>query len=187
MLKNYLITAWRSLWKRRSFSLINVLGLSIGISASLVIYLIVNYEFSFDTFEPDRTRIYRVVVHLNSRAGGSFYVGGVENPLPEAVAKEVGGLDLVVPFRTWKEDATISLPAAKGGKPTVYKDLKDVVFADDAYFKLLPHKWLAGSGSVSLTQPYQVVLTASRAGLFFPGLSPEQVVGRELFVKDTIP
>jgi hypothetical protein len=60
MLKNYLITAWSSLWKRKFFSLINVLGLSIGISASLVIYLIVNYEFSYDSFEPDRSRMLMV-------------------------------------------------------------------------------------------------------------------------------
>ncbi len=187
MLKNYLITAWRSLWKRKFFSLINVLGLSIGISASLVIWLIVNYEFSYDTFEPDRGRIYRVVVETSSQAGGSFYVGGVENPLPEAVAKEVGGLDLVAPFRTWQDDETISVPAAKGGKPTAYKDLKDIVFAGEAFFKLVPYEWMAGSKSVSLTQPNQVVLTASRAKLFFPGLSAEQVIGRELMVKDSIP
>ena len=187
MLKNYFITAWRSLWKRKFFSLINVLGLSIGISASLVIWLIVNYEFSYDRFESDRGRIYRVVIDLSYRAGGSFFVAGVENPMPEAVAKEVGGLDLVVPFRTWSYDATISLPAAKGGKPTVYKDLKDVVFADDAYFKLLPYEWLAGSRRVNLDQPFRVVLTASRARLFFPGLSAEQVIGRQIVVKDTIP
>jgi putative ABC transport system permease protein len=187
MLKNYLITAWRSLSKRKFFSLINVLGLAIGISASLVIWLIVNYEFSFDRFEPDRGRIYRVVVDLSFKAGGSFFVPGVENPMPDAVAKEVRGLDLVVPFRTWKENAVINVPAAKGGKPMVFKDLKDVVFADDAYFKLLPYEWLAGSKSVSLTQPYRVVLTASKARVYFPGLSPQQVIGRELVIKDTIP
>ncbi len=188
MLKNYLITAWRSLWKRKFFSLINVLGLSIGISASLVIYLVVNYEFSYDTFEPDRSRIYRVVIDLSYRAGGSFFVAGVEDPMPAAVAKEVGGLDLVVPFRTWQANATISLPGvAKGERPKVYKDLKDVVFADDSYFKLLPYEWAAGSKRANLDQPYRVVLTAARARLFFPGLSPEQVIGRELIVKDTIP
>src|SRR5580698_9433425 len=187
MLKNYLLTAWRSLRKRKFFSLINVLGLSIGISASLVIWLIVHYEFSFDTFEADRSRIYRVVIDLSYRAGGSFFVAGVEDPMPETVAKEVRGLDLVVPFRTWSYDATINLPGGKGGKPKVFKALKDVVFADDSYFKLLPYEWLAGSKGTNLDRPYRVVLTASRAKLFFPGLSPEQVVGKQLIVKDTIP
>jgi len=187
MLKNYFITAWRSLWKRKFFSLINVLGLSIGISASLVIWLIVHYEFSFDTFQPDRSRIYRVVIDLSYRAGGSFFVAGVENPMPDAVAKEVRGLEMVVPFRTWQDNATISLPDPTGERPKVFKDQKDVVFADGAYFKLLPYEWLAGSKGTSLDQPYRVVLTASRAKLFFPGLSPEEVVGKELIVKDTIP
>jgi putative ABC transport system permease protein len=153
----------------------------------LVIWLIVNYEFSFDTFQPDRNRIYRVVIDVNYRAGGSFFVAGVENPMPEAVAKEVGGLDLVVPFRTWQENATISLPGVKGEQPKVFKNLKDVVFADDAYFKLLPFEWLAGSKRANLDQPYRVVLTASRAKLYFPGLPPEQVIGRQIIVKDTIP
>src|ERR1700722_18620592 len=50
----------------------------------LVIWLIVNYEFSFDIFQPDRNRIYRVVIDLNYRAGGAFFVAGVKNPMPEA-------------------------------------------------------------------------------------------------------
>ena len=61
MLKNYFIVALRSFARNRAFSLINVIGLSIGISASLVIYLIVAYDFSFDKFEKDSNRIYQVV------------------------------------------------------------------------------------------------------------------------------
>src|SRR5471030_3295980 len=61
MFKNYFKTAWRTLWKNKIFSLINVLGLAIGISASLVIYLIASYDTSFDKFEKDKDRIYRVV------------------------------------------------------------------------------------------------------------------------------
>ena len=51
MIKNYFIVACRNFWRNKIFSVINVLGLSIGISASLVIFLIVYYEFSFDKFE----------------------------------------------------------------------------------------------------------------------------------------
>jgi hypothetical protein len=61
MIKNYFKTAWRNLQHNKIFSLINVTGLSIGISASLVIFLIVHYDFSFDKFEKDGGRIYRVV------------------------------------------------------------------------------------------------------------------------------
>ena len=53
MLKSYFKTAFRNLAKNKVFSLINVAGLSIGISSALVIYLIVSYDFSFDKFEKD--------------------------------------------------------------------------------------------------------------------------------------
>ena len=62
MFRNYFITAFRSFWRNKAFTAINVLGLSIGISAALVIFLIVYYEFSYDRFEKDGDRIYRVVL-----------------------------------------------------------------------------------------------------------------------------
>jgi len=61
MIKNYFTTAFRSFGRNKSFTAINMLGLAVGISASLVIYLIVHYELSFDKFETDGDRIYRVV------------------------------------------------------------------------------------------------------------------------------
>ncbi len=64
MIKNHFIIATRALRKNKVFSAINILGLSIGISASLVIYLLVNYHFTFDKFEKDNDRIYRVVSRI---------------------------------------------------------------------------------------------------------------------------
>jgi len=57
MFKNYFTVALRNFWRNKVFSTINVLGLSIGISAALVIFLIVYYEFSFDKFEQGGDRI----------------------------------------------------------------------------------------------------------------------------------
>jgi len=62
MFSNYLLPAWRTFRRNKLFTLINVLGLSIGISASVVIYLIAHHEFSYDRFEKDGDRIYRVVM-----------------------------------------------------------------------------------------------------------------------------
>src|ERR1700733_1808588 len=97
MFKNYFKTAWRTLWKNKIFSVINVLGLAIGISASLVIYLIVSYDFSFDKFEKGRDRIYRVVWTI---VGSDFnnHVTGITYAMPAAIKKEITGLDLVAPF-----------------------------------------------------------------------------------------
>src|ERR1700722_11725965 len=61
MLMNYLKTAFRNLWKRRTFSLINILGLAIGMTASFLIFLYVRFELSYDSFHAKADRIYRVV------------------------------------------------------------------------------------------------------------------------------
>jgi len=87
MFKNYFKTAWRTLWKNKVFSVINVLGLAIGISASLVIYLIASYNLTFDKFEKDKDRIYRVVTALVI-SGEKYYTPGVTWPIMPAVKRD---------------------------------------------------------------------------------------------------
>src|SRR5678816_3985595 len=99
MIKNYLTIALRTLWKNKIFFVINILGLSIGISASLVIYLLADYHFSFDKFEKDRHRIYRVTSNFIF-SGESYKNSGVTYPMPAAIKKDLTGLDAVVPFGT---------------------------------------------------------------------------------------
>ncbi len=61
MIKNYLKTAWRTLVRNKSYAAINVIGLAIGMAACLLIFVLVNFETSFDNFHPNKERIYRVV------------------------------------------------------------------------------------------------------------------------------
>ena len=185
MFKNYFKTAWRNLWKNKIFSLINIIGLSIGISASLVIYLIVAYDFSFDTYHKDGNRIYRVVENFVLPLSGQTHKGAaVPSPLGNAVQNEITGLDVVSPFRKG-EPAKVSVPGA-AGKLIVFKDQKNIVFANENYFKLFEYTWVAGNPKTSLQQPYQVVLTESNAKLYFPKLSTFDVVGKELYFDDTV-
>ena len=79
MLKNYLVIAFRNFWRKKIFSLINVAGLAIGISASLIIYLIVHYEFSYEKFQKDRNSIYRVVTNMHF-PGQDYKNTGVPGP-----------------------------------------------------------------------------------------------------------
>src|ERR1700733_6206084 len=91
MIKNYIKIAFRSFGRHKLFTLINVVGLSIGISAALVIYLIVHFDFTFDKFHKDGDRIYRVVTNF-SFSGSPSYNAGVCGPLAEAAKTEVTGL-----------------------------------------------------------------------------------------------
>src|SRR5258708_26193379 len=99
MIKNYFKIAFRGFWRHKLFTLINIIGLYIGISAALVIYLIVHYDFTFDKFHKDGDRIYRVVTNF-SFSGEPGFNGGITGPMPEAVKNEVTGLDASAPFFT---------------------------------------------------------------------------------------
>ena len=184
MFKNYLSIAFRNLRKHKVFSLINVAGLAIGISASIVIYLIVNFDFSFDHFEAGKERIYRVVSNFTF-SGEVYKNSGVTYPMGNAVAKEVSGVELVVPFYTWDNETKVTIPG-NGNNQTRFKKQAHIVFANDDYFKFLSYKWLAGSPAAALKEPSRVVLSAENAALYFPGVPPSQVIGKEVIFSDTI-
>ena len=185
MYKNYFKTAWRNFLHTKIFSLINVTGLSIGISACLVIFLIVHYDFTFDKFEKDGSRIYRVVSNYIS-GGESYKSSGVPYPMWNAVNDEVTGLDEVAAFQLWYGDVKVSVPGVNNNQLVVFKKQTHIVFADDNYFKLLQYEWIAGSPKTSLQQPYQVVLTESNAKLYFPNLSGNEIIGKELYFDKTL-
>ena len=185
MLKNYFIVAWRNFRSNKIFSIINVLGLAIGISAALVIFLIVHYDFSFDKFEKDGNRIYRVVSDLKF-AGTPYHNSGVPSPLSAAVKKEVPGIEETVGFYQYNGDPKVSVPNTGGGNPEVYKNRPDIIFADNLYFKLISYQWLAGSPGTALTEPYKVVLTEQRAKTYFHEKNPADIIGRQIIYDDSI-
>jgi len=182
MFRNYLKIAFRNFWKHRVFTLINVIGLSIGISAALVIYLLVHYDFTFDKFHKDGDRIYRVVTNF-SVSGTPWYASGVCGPLPWAAKNQVTGLQEAAPILMLSQP-DITVP--NGSKSSSRFKLQDnVVVADSDYFKLFEYQWLAGSPRSALNSPYQVVLTSDEAEKYFPGVSYDQMLGRTV-VYDTL-
>lgn len=80
MFFSYLKIALRSLRKNKFSSILNVLGLSVGISAALVIFIIVRYDYSFDKWEPDSSQIYRVYTKY-----GKYFFRGINLQAPNAI------------------------------------------------------------------------------------------------------
>ncbi len=183
MIRNYLKLAFRNVRKHKVFSLINILGLAVGISASLVIYLIVQYEFSFDRFHKDGDRIYRVVSSLDF-SGTHYDNSGVPAPLPAAARTEIPGLENTVAIYT-TYDPKVSINKGNNQKPEVFKARKGVIFTDQHYFDLISYQWMAGSPDV-LKEPYKVVLTESRAKEYFPYAAPTRAVGQLMMYDDSI-
>lgn len=183
LLKHSLVTTWRTLRRNKLFTLINILGLSIGISASLVIYLIADHEFSYDRFEPGRDRIYKVV--MDARFPGALvHSGAVPAPLWRAIQREVTGVALTIPVFQYQDNSKAKVAVLRGGRPVVFPKETAVIYTGPQYFQIMPYRWIAGSPDVSMKEPFSVVLTRSRARLYFPGLRAADVVGRRLTYND---
>jgi ABC-type antimicrobial peptide transport system permease subunit len=184
MLKNYFTTALRNFWRNKTFSFINIIGLSIGISASLVIFLLVQYDLSFDKFEKDGARIYRITQQgKNDRV--AWQRGCLPEPVGAAVKKEIPGLELVAPFETAGE-IKITIPWPDPNHPVILHKNKEIVMADETYTDLLGYTWLAGSPATSLKQPYQVVLTEKDARLFYANAKYADIIGKPFIYDDTV-
>src|SRR5436190_17624517 len=144
MLKNYFTIAIRNFWKQKVFSLINVSGLAIGISAALVIYLLVQFEFSFEKFRKDNDRIYRITTNISFPGESEFRNSGVPMPMPKALRADLTGIEEVTHFVTIHE-AKVSMPVAGSQSQAEFKKQENIIYADEFYFSLFQRDWLAGS------------------------------------------
>lgn len=183
MLKNYWRTALRNLWHTKIFSIINILGLAIGLSAALVIWLVVHFDLSFENFRPGRDRINRIVLDANF-SGETFHMAGVPFAMPAAVASELTGVRDVTPI--YFTSLKVAIPRPGQSNPTVFKGPNRTVYTNAHYFSLFnSYTWLAGSAT-PLDAPYHTVLTKSRAATYFPGLHPNEVIGKTITYNDSL-
>jgi ABC-type antimicrobial peptide transport system permease subunit len=153
----------------------------------LVIFLIVHYEFNFDKFEKNQNQIYRVVIAAKFN-GIEGHNAGVQAPLSNAVENEVTGIELSVPIRQFQGDANakVSIANKSEAAPLVFKKQDKIIFTNPQYFQLLNYNWIAGSQKTALMNPYSVVLTQSRAQEYFPNVSPQNVIGRQINYNDNL-
>ncbi len=167
------------------FTLLNIAGLAIGISACWIIYRIVDFEFSYDKQIPAKESVYRLVSGFVFDEKESWN-GGVSKPVYLGIRHNIPAVDIAAPlYGEWIKAVEV---ARSEGKPQVYEDQEDIAATDSTYFTIIPYKWLAGNKTVSLLSPGSVVLTESRARQYFPGKTPQEIMGRQLtyFSRDTV-
>ncbi len=174
MIKNYFKIALRNFWRHKFFTFINIVGLSIGISSALVIYLIVHFDFTFNEYK-DANRVYRVVSNFTF-AGQPAFNRGVCGPMPQAVKTQVTGIETAASFYNIYEPNV--LINEKGGTVTKFKLQSNVVLTDERYFKIFNYNWLAGNMNTAFKAPNQVVLRADQAKKYFPKLSYNEMLGK---------
>jgi putative ABC transport system permease protein len=175
MFKTYFKIAFRGFWRHKLFTLINIIGLSIGISFFLAIYFIVHYDFTFDKFHKDSDRIYRVVLN-SSFQGHKGYSSGLPSPLAEAIKSQATGIEAITPIYTLSPHY-VYIDKDKNAQKR-FKDPDRITLADQQYFKIFNYVWLAGSSQHALEAPGQVVLTSQQAKLYFPSLPYHEMIGK---------
>jgi putative ABC transport system permease protein len=165
MFQNLFKTAWRSVLRNRVTTTIHMLGLTLGITVCLIIFLLLKFELGYDRFHKDGDRIYRVV-SKSIDPGGEQTFGFVTMALPNAIRAEVSGFEQVAAF----DDvySTVKVPR-KGGAPQVFEAARQgegaspIVIAQPQYFAIFDYRWLAGNAATALNEPFSVVLTVSEA------------------------
>ncbi len=172
MIRNYFKIAWRNIIKRKVFTAINVLGLAIGFGSSILIYLFLNYNLSFDDFHNNTDRIYRI--NTEGHRGGNIEHTPSVPPAFSKVFKENYGYAEKVAKTVIKEGAIIDFKA-KGNE----KKLKqDVLFVEEDFFKIFNFPLVNGTNNISLSAPNTAVVTEDLAIKMF---GRADVVG-EVFV-----
>ncbi|HXD77305.1 MAG TPA: ABC transporter permease [Puia sp.] len=160
LVANWKIAA-RNLARNKTYALINIGGLAIGIASCLLIFLIIQFETSFDDFHTDRDRIYRVITAQPSPRGID-YGSGVPFPTPAALRRDYPSIGQVS-----------SILAARGtilingeGPEKKFKD-NNIFYADPEFFKTFNFPLIAGNAATALASPYTVLLTRETAQKFF--------------------
>ncbi|HTE24817.1 ABC transporter permease [Flavitalea sp.] len=185
MFKNYFKVAVRNITRNKFLSSLNILGLSVGLSSALVIYLIVQYQLGFDKHYEDNDRLYRVVTHLRF-AETDFKNSGVPSPLTTTVKNEVTGVEASTAVLAILYDPQVSVERAGNPKKINFKKQTKISFVDEDFFTIFERNLLAGTAKGMNTEPNLVILSESRSGLYFPGVPLSQVPGSVLYYNDTI-
>jgi len=168
MIKNYLKTAWRNLWKNKAFSVINILGLALGLACSLFIFLWVQDEVQMDAFHKNGKQLY-VIIHR------AYYdhksVAGYSTPglLAEELKKDIPEITHATQF-AWNQDHTFQVGD---------KILKvNGTYASADYFKMFTYHLIEGKAGSALSTPVSLAISKKMATNFFG--SPEQAIGKTI-------
>ena len=169
MITIYLKTALRNILRNKTFSFINIAGLAIGMSACIIIFLFIKYEYSFDSFNKKANRIYRINVEANIN-NKDLKVAVTPALLGNYLKDKVPEIENSVTIYALDFVPSIKNPALK------YKDkifrANRFGFVDSSFFKIFSFKMIQGNPETALKLPFSVVLTKSASQKFFGNENP---------------
>ena len=166
MFKNYFKTAFRSLIRNRGYTIINIAGLAVGIAVCMMIFIIIQYQTSFDNFHQKKDRIYRVLTEYHHAVDGKITYGkDVPFPMPTGLKTAFPQIEQVAPIFASHDDQLL-ISGDNGTTVKTFKEDGGVFFTEPSFFKMFDFPLLAGSYE-SLKDPNNVLLTKETAEKYF--------------------
>src|SRR5215831_3060232 len=152
MFKNYFKTAFRSLARNKTYTVINIAGLAAGIAVCMIIFMIIQFQTSFDNFHSKKDRTYRVLTEYHhADAANIFYGKGVPAPMPVGLKTTFPQIEQVAPIYADHNDQLL-IPGDNGASTKKFKEESGVFFSEPSFFKIFDFPLLAGSYA-SLNDP----------------------------------
>src|SRR6185437_1415252 len=162
MFRNYLAAALRNIARSRFYATISILGLAVGLSAALLVGLIVRHEITYDHFIPGYDRTYLIATIAIPTGHPELYDAESTSWLAEDIKRHVPGVEGVA--RASRAEVMLRQGAVES-RETIY-------WADPTMFDVLPLATIAGDLHTALHRPDSIVLTRSKARQFFGADAP---------------
>ena len=168
MFNNPLKLAFRNLKKNKSFSLINIFGLSLGMASCFLIILYVWHEFNYDNFHPNGDRLYRIEYTLDR--GDELKLARIPSPINPALADYFPEIE--ASSRFYPRELSVELSESKK-----QFELEDVFFVDSSAINVFDFEFIHGNSQYALNRPESVVITDKTANFLF---GKTDVIGESL-------
>jgi putative ABC transport system permease protein len=180
MLKSFFTIALRNLVKSPGLSGIKVISLCIGVCGCMIVFFLARLELSFDKHHTKSDNIYRIYSRFSGDYEGNNR--GVPLPFPSLFSDRATGVDAVSQVLTYNWNVSVD----NNGTQTKFPSPNKIAFVDDNYFKVFPdYRWISGEPN-ALRNPYSVVLTESKAKIYFGDKDASNAVGKSLTYSDSL-
>ena len=182
MLKNYFKIAFRNIARHKAFSAINITGLAVGVASCLVLFTVIQYELSYDKFQPNYKRIYHVVTK-DKFSDAVTYNPGIPVAALDAIRSKIPNILFACINANYGSQVTVN---NNDGSLSDKKFIEEsgLFFCDSKFFQVFQYQWMQGNPAV-LNEPNTVVLTQNVAEKYFGNW--QNAVNKTITLDNAIP
>lgn len=165
MFRNYFTIALRNIRRHRAHSALNIVGLSVALAACIIIFLVLQHEFSYDTYHKNADRVHQVV-RKDVYPDGEQFDYGMPFPTAKALRNDYPTIEFPELFTSYGSQVTVMADSNTNSNKKFIESRPGLIFCEPEVFDLFDVTWLSGNKSI-LSQPGKAVIARSEAIKYF--------------------